>query len=307
MIVIEETTTLKKPKYDALRDSNRTSRDDWRPRIYNSTNPGGVGHAWYKKRFIDPARKGTEGYTRFIFGTVDDNPHIDPDYKRKLEGNTGWRLRAYRFGDWDIAAGQFFITFRYDKHVIKPFDVSGYDDVWLSFDYGYHHWTECQLHVRDGDGHVYTVDEYSARHTPIETNAKAIHDMVSRNGFEYQRHIRSCVAGHDVFAKRDEGPTIAEKYSRHGIHMDAAKTDRINGANQMLELLGDVDRDIPPMWFIFNRCHRLVETLPIMEHDPKRPDDVLKVDTDDEGNGGDDPYDCARYGLMEVVKQWTIF
>ena len=37
-----------------------------------------------------------------------------------------------------------------------------------------------------------------------------------------------------------------------------------------------------------------------MEHDPHRPEDVLKIDTDDEGNGGDDYYDGFGYGLMEA-------
>ena len=42
----------------------------------------------------------------------------------------------------------------------------------------------------------------------------------------------------------------------------------------------------------------LVECAPQMQHDPHRPEDVLKVDCDDDGVGGDDPYDCLRYGLM---------
>jgi len=42
-----------------------------------------------------------------------------------------------------------------------------------------------------------------------------------------------------------------------------------------------------------------------MQHDPRRPEDVLKVDCDEEGNGGDDPYDTARYGLMEAAMKRT--
>jgi len=32
-----------------------------------------------------------------------------------------------------------------------------------------------------------------------------------------------------------------------------------------------------------------------MQHDPHRPEDVLKVDCDEEGVGGDDAADCLRY------------
>lgn len=36
-----------------------------------------------------------------------------------------------------------------------------------------------------------------------------------------------------------------------------------------------------------------------MQNDPHRVEDVLKVDADPEGRNADDPYDSARYGLME--------
>ncbi len=47
--------------------------------------------------------------------------------------------------------------------------------------------------------------------------------------------------------------------------------------------------------FIHRRCGRLIETLPSLQHDPNRPEDVLKVDADDDGNGGDDAADALRY------------
>jgi len=32
-----------------------------------------------------------------------------------------------------------------------------------------------------------------------------------------------------------------------------------------------------------------------LQHDPNRPEDVLKVDADEDGVGGDDAADCFRY------------
>src|SRR4051812_22282024 len=32
----------------------RSSKPGWRPRIYSTANPGGVGHAWYRAKFITP-------------------------------------------------------------------------------------------------------------------------------------------------------------------------------------------------------------------------------------------------------------
>jgi len=59
--------------------------------------------------------------------------------------------------------------------------------------------------------------------------------------------------------------------------------------------LGDVDAGVVPRIFIHARCRRLVETLPSLQHDPNRPEDVLKVDADEEGVGGDDAADALRY------------
>lgn len=76
--------------------------------------------------------------------------------------------------------------------------------------------------------------------------------------------------------------------------------DRINGAAKLLQYLGDPDQGIEQKLYVFDRCARLVECLPSLEHDPHRPEDVMKADVDDDGNGGDDMYDALRYGLMEA-------
>ena len=52
---------------------------------------------------------------------------------------------------------------------------------------------------------------------------------------------------------------------------------------------------IRPTLFIHQRCGRLIETLPTLQHDPNRSEDVLKVDADEEGVGGDDAADALRY------------
>jgi hypothetical protein len=64
-------------------------------------------------------------------------------------------------------------------------------------------------------------------------------------------------------------------------------TCRIGSATQATECR--------PRLFIHERCARLVECLPTLQHGPNRPEDVLKVDSDEDGNGGDDAADCMRY------------
>lgn len=301
IIVIEEATTLTISKYKTLRDSNRTSKQGFRPRIYCSTNPGGVGHAWFKDRFIRPARDKKEQDTRFVFATVDDNAFLDADYTKKLEENTGWKLKAYRYGDWDIAAGQFFTNFRHDIHVIKPFAVPAHWTTWGALDYGFNHPTVA-LPFAKNDGITYIIGEYGERKRLPAAHAPAIKQLFTHVGAPVEK-LASFVAGPDAFANRgsETGKTIADQYRELGINLRPANNDRISGAGHFLSLLGDYEQKpvIEPKLFIFNTCVRLIEQLPELQHDPHRPEDVLKVDIDEDGNGGDDYYDTGRYGLMQ--------
>ena len=300
VIGVEEATTLTGGKYKAIRTCSRTSKEDWRPRIYSTTNPGGVGHAWYKALFVDPFEAGQEEETRFIPATVDDNRFVNADYVTTLEGLTGWQKRAWRFGDWNIAAGQFFTTWRREVHVVPGFEVPGDWRVWAALDYGFVHWNVVYLLAEDGDGNVFVVDEHAVRGWLVKRIAAGIRGMLERNGFKVG-DLTTFVAGSDVFARKGVSEmTIADQYAADGIHLHAANMDRINGAARVLELLGDVDADpvIRPRLFVFERCARLIECVPQMQHDPHRPEDVLKVDADEDGVGGDDAYDALRYGLM---------
>jgi len=84
--------------------------------------------------------------------------------------------------------------------------------------------------------------------------------------------------------------------------------DRLNGWAAVQQGLGDAENGIRPTLFIHSRCRRLIETLPALQHDPNRPEDVLKVDADEDGVGGDDAADALRYlvaskGAGGVVKR----
>lgn len=309
VILIEEATTLSASKRRMILTCLRTSKPTWRPRCYSTANPGGVGHGWYKAALVDPHRHGAgylplaaqRGLTRYIPATVDDNAFINADYRDQLERLTGWQLRAWRYGDWDIAAGQYFVTFRRDVHVIRPFAIPANWPVWCSLDYGFTHYTAVYL-LTEGDGTIYLVDEHVQRRWLVQRHAEAIRAMLARNGVSLQR-LATFVAGADVFARTHEGATIAADYKRHGILLRPANDDRISGASEILSRLGDVDAGIAPRLKITERCPRLIETLPLLQHDPRRPEDVLKWDTDEDGLGGDDCYDAARYGVMAATRR----
>ena len=88
---------------------------------------------------------------------------------------------------------------------------------------------------------------------------------------------------------------MASQYAKLGITLKAANTECVSGWAEVLHRLGDPSNGVAPRLFIHERCARLVECLPSLQHDPNRPEDVLKVDADEDGIGGDDAADCFRY------------
>jgi hypothetical protein len=116
--------------------------------------------------------------------------------------------------------------------------------------------------------------------------------------------LRRFMAGADVFSRQGDGTTVAQQYERQGIRLRAANMDRLNGWAELMQCFGDPEHGVRPTLFIHSRCRRLIETLPTLQHDPNRPEDVLKVDADEDGVGGDDAADALRY--LVATKARTI-
>lgn len=299
VIGIEEATTLTARKYQDITTCCRTSKPNWRPRIYSTTNPGGVGHGWYRKRFIEPWQRRAETETRFIAARVTDNRWNNPEYLRVLQALSGWQRRAWLDGDWDIAAGQFFTKLRREVHVVEDFDDTRAREWFAALDYGFVHWSVCLLGCTDSDGNLFVVDEHAERLWLPQRHATAIKAMLARHKIGDRKlelaDLKRFVAGADVFSRQSDGTTIAAQYVTQGITLRCANTDRVNGWAEILTRFGDVEAGIRPSLFIHKRCGRLIETLPTLQHDPNRPEDVLKIDADDDGIGGDDAADTLRY------------
>jgi predicted phage terminase large subunit-like protein len=66
-------------------------------RMRGASNPGGVGHEWVMQRFLierEPER-------RFVFSTLDDNPHLDRDeYLKSLSELDPYTRAQLLSGDW---------------------------------------------------------------------------------------------------------------------------------------------------------------------------------------------------------------
>jgi hypothetical protein len=260
---------------------------------------------------VFPFLQKRESETRFVPARVTDNRYCNPEYVKVLSNLGGWQKRAWFDGDWDIAAGQFLTMFRREAHVVDDFDDTRAREWFVALDYGFTHYTVALLGCTDSDGNVFVVDEHAERLWLPQRHAEGIKAMLARHRVNAERgfwnaespktrpleisDLKRFVAGADVFSRQSDGTTIAAQYAKLGINMRCANTERINGWAEILHRLGDADAGIAPRLFIHRRCARLIETLPTLQHDPNRPEDVLKVDADEDGIGGDDTADALRY------------
>ena len=299
-VVIEEYTQLSDKKIELIHGSVRSSKPHWRPRKYNTTNPGGVGHGDFKKKFVLPYREKRERYTRFIPMSYKDNSFFDEGYIRYLERLTGILGKMWRDGDWDTGAGQFFVHWNYGEHVIPAqrwqyHRLPAHYPLWAGFDYGWSHPTSVHFFTAIGQD-IYTIGEHGQSYWLPKQHAAQLGEMVERFGRTLNQV--EFYAGHDCFATRHTGRTIADDYAEEGIRMRPAIIDRVQGAAAMLSRLGNAAEGQPATWRILDTCPKLAEVMPGMQTNPAHPQDVLKVDAGEDGEGGDDPYDSARYGLM---------
>lgn len=306
-LAIEEAGQWTEAMFRKLHGSNRSSTAGFKPRCLLTGNPGGIGHAWLKRIFIERRfnpRERPEDYA-FIKALVDDNAALlenDPDYVHRLEAEPNEALRkAYRHGDWDIFAGQFFTELRREVHFIKSFDIPHHWVRFGAYDYGFNHPSAFGWFACDEDGDVYLYREFVKAQLRVDQFAEIIKRYKDTPDLSYIK------AGWDCWSKRNTiklgtPPTIAEEFMTHEIALHRANIDRVNGASQVRSYLAWQNKSSgvsKPRFYIFENCPISFDTLSRMQTDPDRPEDVLKVDAQDgDPMSGDDAYDMIRMGLM---------
>lgn len=306
VIIIEELTQLTEEKYTKLRGSLRTSKQGWRPRMYTSFNPGGKGHVWVRARYVLPYREGNQKETRFIPSTYKQNPALNKGYIEYLESIGGDLGKAWREGEWDLFSGQYFSEWRFEKHVVRPFEIPSTWRRFRSIDpSGRDGITSCHWYALDPDGHVWVYREYyygigvaTKNGGKIEVgrdydqHAIAIAKMSEdEDGTpeEYQYTIIDTAA----FAKAGYSETAAEIYARHGVDglIPAAK-ERVVGWNAVHQYLRWTIHKEPSLR-VFKTCVNMIRTIPLLQHDEKHPEDV---DSDGEDHAADE----LRYFLRTL-------
>ena len=322
VLLIDELTTFTDVIYRFLRGRVRAVGLDLSPkyagtfpRILASTNPGNIGHQWVKRTFIDSHEPGSIFQTsddeggmlrQFIQAKLDDNPSMaqdDPSYRQRLRGLGNPALvRAMEEGDWDIIAGAFFPEFSADKHIIKPFSIPMGWTRFRAMDWGsrkpfsvgwyavsdgtldlprgalvkYREWYGC---TKDSSGG-------SIPDTGLMLTADKVGDGIKSREQEKECHYG--VADPSMW-KVDGGPSIAERMIVKGVTWRKADNSRINGWDQLRARLEGEDDE--PMLYFFPTCLDTFRTLPALQHDPDKAEDL---ETDSEDHAADE----LRYACM---------
>lgn len=305
-LAIDEIGQWSEGMFRTLLGSNRTSKPGIKPRCFNAGNPGGIGHGWLKRLFIEKRfndRERDQDYA-FIQSLVYDNPALienDPDYISRLESEPNESLRkAWLYGDWSIFAGQFFQEISRNVHFIKPFEIPRHWNRFGSYDYGFNHPAAFGWFANDEDGNTYLYRELVKPQLRVDQFAAEL------NKFEDTKLLNPILGGHDCWTTKSvlrddhQPPTVADEFLKHGIYLEKAIIDRIQGAAQLRSYLAW--QGLPggkPRLYIFDTCPITFDTISRMIHNPDRPEDVLKINaTEGDPLSGDDAYDMVRYGLM---------
>lgn len=305
---IEEAGQWKENSFRTLQGSNRSSVPGVPARTMLTGNPGGLGHAWLKRLFINRHFKPEEipGDYHFVKATVYDNPALlenDPGYLNKLKANPNEMLRrAFLDGDWDIHAGQFFSEIRRDVHFISAFTIPDHWTRFGAYDYGFNHPAAFGWFACDEDGNVYLYREFIKAQLRVDQYAAELNKHHDTKKLEYVKGGHDCWVQKGILKANGNPPTVAEEFYEHGISLSRATIDRIQGAAHLRKYLAWqelANGRTKPRFFIFNTCPITYECLSTVQVDPDRVEDVLKQDaTEGDPLTGDDPYDMVRYGLM---------
>lgn len=313
VIGFEEATHFKEEWITFISTSLRTTKVHFRPRIYFTCNPGGVGHAYIKRLFVDRCYRPEERAEDYAFipARVYDNKVLmeaDPDYVRRLEALPEHKRRAHLHGDWNVYEGQVFEELRNDPahygdrcytHVIDPFEPPAHWRMYRSFDFGYAKPFSVGWWAKDGDGRLYRVLELygcasghanvGVRWTPEE-----IFREIARLEREhpYLRGRRITGVADPAIWDASRGEAIAETAERCGVYFERGDNRRIAGWMQLHNRLV-FDRNGIPMLYVFRTCREFLRTIPGLQYSRTQPEDV---DSDLEDHIADE----TRYLCMLV-------
>jgi phage terminase large subunit len=284
-IAIDELTKNTEEVFSQLRSIIRWPKID-RTKFLAATNPGGIGHHWVRRMWIDrefPETEPEPDQFRFVQAFAKDNPHLSPDYIHSLQGLPPALRLAYLEGSWDLFEGQFFDEWRDHVHVIQPFEIPTGWKRFRAIDHGRRAPTACMWGAVDFDGRVHWYREYYKAGVDADVNARAIASLSEGENYWFTVMDSAC------FSKTGAGETISEIYERSGVRAYPSPKDRIAGWNLFHKFLRHGSPGEPMMVF-FDTCRNAIRTIPTLVYDKNRQEDL-------DSSGDDHVADAVAYAL----------
>lgn len=297
-IFIDEATQFSERAFNFLGGCLR-GVNEFPKRMYLTCNPGGVGHRWVKRLFIDKKYKvnpdnpeeneNPEDYT-MIFATVEDNYHLlksSPAYLQTLAKLPEDVRRAYRYGDWDAVGGNYFKEFKEGLHTCEPFKVPAHWTRYRSFDYGLDGFAVFWAAV-DEDGRYWIYREFEGKDLIVQEAAENTKNLTLPT-----ETIAVTFAPPDMFSKaKNDGKTLAETFQQYGVPIVKADNNRVQGHMMMKEMMapiplhdpyviglyppGEAPKELPAL-VIFNNLERVISDIRDIQADDNNPNDCAKT------------------------------
>ncbi|OGO92063.1 MAG: hypothetical protein A2Y17_08085 [Clostridiales bacterium GWF2_38_85] len=276
VIGLEEATHFTYYQFLCLTECNRISgnmSEAFSPRMYLTCNPGGVGHDWVKRLFVDRIYQGSEKPENYVFirSRVYDNEYLmknNPEYIENLMALPEARRKAMLDGDWNSFEGAFFPEFNYDIHVCQSFTIPKDWGRFRALDYGLD-MTACLWVAVTPDGVMFVYRELYENNLILSDAAAKVCVSTAPN-----EHIRYTTASPDLWNRRqDSGKSGFELMSVQGLRgLIPADNRRVAGWRILREYLRLQNNNCRLR--IFANCINLIRTLPQLRFDTLNPEDA---------------------------------
>ena len=289
--------------------------NDFPHRIYYTCNPGGPGHQYIKRIFVDRDFRENEDPDDYVFiqSLVTENKALmeaSPEYISFLKNLPPKLKKAWLYGDWNVLEGMYFESFRNDPdhyddrqwtHVINPFKPKSHWPVYRSFDWGYNKPFSCGWWTVDDDGVIYRIDEmygveYSANEPVPDHGVKwppeKVFTEIRKHETEHPYLKGKQIQGiaDPAIWDAETGISFAETAAKCGVFFQPGDNARIPGWMQIQYRLMFDDNGFPQM-YIFHTCRNFIRTITTLEYDKHNAEDL---DT----KGEDHALDETRYFCM---------
>jgi hypothetical protein len=309
IIGVDELTRNKKEVFDFLRLRLR-----WpgipKPKFVAGTNPGGIGHGWVRKLWMDGEFDANEREAKefvYVPSKGADNPHLDATYYDQLSSMPEEKRRAFRDGNWDVFEGQIFTEFNREMHVVNPNDRPNlaYYRKFCCFDYGFTNPGALYWCFIDFDGNVIVYRELYATGLTYNQWGKQGKRLTGNEKIEYVVTDPACWPDTDQDGQtRKSGVKMMS--SEWPVVYVKGHNDRLDGLNvfrQRLQAALDPGLHLPALYFYPN-CVKAIATIPELVYDRTKGTEA-KPKEDVDTNGEDHAFDSIRYGLMSIRRPTT--